>query len=125
MSPAKPLSPAINGISWGTIEVEGFLPFRDAKVYPGGAREWDWTETGTHHVPGIQPADIDELLEHGVTVVILSRGQLERLQVGAETLDWLRVQNADVHVLETRAAVKLFNRLRETTPVGGLFHATC
>ena len=29
-----------------------------AKLYPGGARAWDWRETGTRHRPGIQPADI-------------------------------------------------------------------
>jgi hypothetical protein len=29
------------------IEVAGRPPFKDAKVFPGGAREWDWRETGT------------------------------------------------------------------------------
>jgi hypothetical protein len=47
------------------MEVEGHPPFKDAKVFPGGAREWDWRETGTRHVPGIQPADVQELIEHG------------------------------------------------------------
>jgi hypothetical protein len=27
--------------------------------------------------------------------------------------------------LQTEAAVKRFNELRETLPVGGLFHSTC
>ena len=30
---------------------------KDFKLYPGGGREWDWNETGTRHVPGIQPGD--------------------------------------------------------------------
>ena len=62
---AKPDSPRILLLSWGRIEVEGHPPFKDAKIFPGGAREWDWHETGTRHVPGIQPADVQELIEHG------------------------------------------------------------
>jgi NAD(P)-dependent dehydrogenase (short-subunit alcohol dehydrogenase family) len=41
---------------------------------PGGGREWNWLETGTHHNPGIQIAEVEELLEHGAGVVVLSRG---------------------------------------------------
>ena len=58
-------SPYISRVSWGRLEVEGHPPFKDAKVYPGGARKWDWQETDTHHVPGIQPADVEELIERG------------------------------------------------------------
>ena len=67
------LSPRITNLSWGSLDVEG-NSFRDAKLFPGGSREWDWNETGTRHVPGIQPSDVEELLEHGATVVVLSRG---------------------------------------------------
>jgi hypothetical protein len=31
----------------------------------------------------------------------------------------------EVHVLETRDAVKIYNELVERVPVGGLFHSTC
>jgi hypothetical protein len=58
-------SPRITQLSWGRLEVDGDQTFKDAKLFPGGAREWDWRETGTHHVPGIQPADLEELLAHG------------------------------------------------------------
>jgi hypothetical protein len=68
-------------LSWGHVEVEGHPPFKDTKVFPGGAREWDWRETGTRHVPGIQPADVQELIEHGAKAVVLSKGIWERLQV--------------------------------------------
>ncbi len=120
-----PRSPRIESLAWGQIEIGGFLPFRDAKVYPGGAREWDWTETGTHHVPGIQPVDVEELLRQGARVVVLSRGQQQRLQVAPETLELLKDRGIEVHVLETRQAVDLFNRLRQKQAVAGLFHTTC
>jgi hypothetical protein len=118
-------SPHITHLSWGRLEVEGGRRFKDAKLYPGGAREWDWRETGTHHVPGIQPADIHELVERGATTVVLSRGILEALQVSPETLRVLKDRGITAHVLQTEAAVKLYNELRETEPVGGLFHSTC
>lgn len=59
---ALPGSPAIRHDVWGYIDVEGQpRPFKDAKLYPGGAREWDWRETGTRRRPGVQPADAEEL----------------------------------------------------------------
>jgi hypothetical protein len=125
MSRAELNSPRIAGLSWGQIEVEGYPPFRDAKVFPGGARAWDWDETGTRHAPGIQPADVQELIEHGAKTVVLSRGVWERLQVCPETLKVLADKAIEVEVLQTEAAVKRFNKLRETVPVGGLFHSTC
>ena len=117
-------SPKITHLSWGRLEAGG-RSFKDAKLYPGGARAWDWRETGTHHVPGIQPADVAELLDHGAEVVVLSKGVWERLQVCPETLALLEQEGVAVEVLQTEAAVKQYNALRETAPVGGLFHSTC
>ena len=74
MEAKQPRSPRITHLSWGRMEVEGVGSGRDFKLYPGGGREWDWAETGTHHVPGIQPADVAELLEKGSKVIVLTRG---------------------------------------------------
>jgi hypothetical protein len=121
----EPRSPRISHVAWGRLEVAGQGAFKDAKLYPGGAREWDWRETGTRHVPGIQPADVAELLEHGAEVVVLSKGVLERLQVCPETLDLLRHKGIPAHVLPTEDAVRLYNELAAKQRVGGLFHSTC
>lgn len=119
-------SPRISGLSWGQVRIEGYgQPFRDAKVYPGGAREWDWNETGTRHVPGIQPADVRELLERGASAVILSTGMQERLKVCPETLQLLEEAGVTAYVLQSREAVSRFNQLRETEPVAVLLHSTC
>jgi len=40
-------------------------PYKDAKLFPGGSCEWNWRETATEHVPGIQIADVQELLDRG------------------------------------------------------------
>ena len=107
------------------MEVDGLAPGKDFKVYPGGGRPWDWRETGTDHDPGIQPEDVEELLEHGATVVVLSRGMERRLQVDPRTLKLLDERHIRVHVAETTEAVRLYNDLAATDPVGGLFHSTC
>jgi hypothetical protein len=119
MNQAELKSPRISHLSWGHVEVEGYPPFKDTKVFPGGAREWDWRETGTHHVPGIQPADVQELIEHGAKAVV------QRLKVCPETLEVLAKNGIEAEVLQTEAAVERFNELRESMPVGGLFHSTC
>jgi len=105
--------------------LEGYPPFKDGKLYPDGAREWDWGETDTHHEPGIQPADVEELLEYGAKVVILCRGMLKRLKVCYTTIRRLKDRGVATHILPTKKAVKVYNQLREKESVGGLFHSTC
>ena len=93
--------------------------------YPGGAREWNWKETGTSHSPGIQLADVEELLEHGACEVILTRGMLGNLKVPAETISALEARGVTVHVAHTPTAIRLYNQLREKVAVGALIHSTC
>ena len=118
-------SPRIAHISWGRMEIEGLEPGARLQAFPGRWPPWDWAETGTHHVPGIQIADVEELLEHGSRVVVLSRGMELALETCPETLQYLRERDVTVHVEETKAAVALYNKLAETKSVGGLFHSTC
>jgi hypothetical protein len=110
---------------WGRIEIEGGRAFKDAKLWPGGGREWDWTETGTHHEPGVQPADVEELIEHGARLVVLSQGHHGRLGVTAETLEWLEERGVRAVALQTPEAAERYNELRQSEAVGGLFHSTC
>jgi hypothetical protein len=108
------------------MEIEGVGTGRDFKLWPGGGRAWDWTETNTHHDPGIQPADVEELLSHGSKVVVLSQGMASRLKTCPETITLLEGRRVKCHVEQTAAAAELYNRLAEEgQPVGGLFHSTC
>ncbi len=118
-------SPEVLGLSWGSVETD-VGTFRDAKLWPGGGRGWDWNETDTHHDPGVQPADTDELLEHGAEVVVLSRGQQGRLRVPEETVTALQEAGAAVEVHDTATAVQRYNELVATgRAVGALLHSTC
>ncbi len=118
-------SPRITHLSWGRLELDDGRSFKDAKLFPGGAREWNWSETGTRHVPGIQPADVQELLERGATVVVLSKGVWERLQVCPQTLELLEARGVPFHILQTEQAAALYNELQESQQVAGVFHSTC
>jgi len=118
-------APQILVICWGRMQVEGLGAGKDFKLYPGGGRPWDWAETGTGHSPGIQPADVEELVAHGADTVVLSQGMNERLQVHLATRRYLRQHSVQVHVAETRQAVKIYNDLAKGTLVAGLFHSTC
>ncbi|MFT5683572.1 MAG: hypothetical protein ACI8RZ_004504 [Myxococcota bacterium] len=123
-------SPKIIAQRWGVVEVaspiEGLLTYKDVKLYPGGSAAWDWGETGTRHRPGIQPADVYDLLEHMPEVVILTRGVQLVLQVMPETVELLRSGGIEVEVLQTEDAVVAYNRMvAEGRRVGALIHSTC
>lgn len=119
-------SPRITHLAWGTMQVDGLGTEKDVKLWPGGGRAWDWNETGTRHVPGIQPADVEELLDHGSAVIVLSRGMQKRLRTAPETRTYLDEQGIPYHIKETKEAAALYNDLAERGErVGGLFHSTC
>ena len=68
------ISPRILSNGWGKMDVEALGSGKDFKLWPGGGRSWDWTETGTDHAAGIQKADVVELVENGCTIIVLTRG---------------------------------------------------
>ena len=118
-------SPLVTSLSWGSVTVAGHGTFKDVKVWPGGAREWDWAETATRHQPGIQLDDVREILDHGADVVVLGRGVDEVLEVRARTVRSLELLGVEVHVAQSEQAVELYNELAATRAVGLLLHTTC
>lgn len=121
----KTKSPKITSFSWGHLEISDGNSYKDAKLYPGGSSEWDWNETGTQHVPGIQPEDLKTLLENDCEIVILSKGVNERLQTKQETIEMLKSENMDYRILQTEEAISKYNELAESEQVGALIHSTC
>lgn len=119
------VSPKIDSIKWGQVVTEDGNQYKDVKLFPGGSRAWDWNETGTHHTPGIQPADIEELLSHGAEMVVLSQGFHQHLQVCDETLQMLKDNDVDYLVLETGEAAEKYNELCDDRAAAALIHSTC
>ncbi|XP_061682949.1 mth938 domain-containing protein [Syngnathoides biaculeatus] len=120
-------SPEIASLSWGRMTVKGVsAPYKDCKVWPGGSRAWDWRETGTQHRPGVQVADVQEVADAGVDVLVIGRGMETALRVPTATAEWLTRRGVEVRALQTEDAVAEYNRLaRRGANVGGLFHSTC
>ncbi len=119
-------SPLVGENSWGQIDVVGLGRFGDVKLWPGGAREWDWKETGTRHDPGIQPADVDELLAFAPEVIVLSRGRELRLKARAEAIDVLQQRRIELVRAETSEAIARYNELAgRGRRVAALLHSTC
>ena len=120
--------PKILNSDWGSIQIQNgnkVQQFKDVKLYPGGARAWDWTETGTHHQPGIQPADVQELVKHDAEYILLSKGRMERLQTANETKNWLEEHDISFEILETGKLIRRYNELRDSQKTGALIHTTC
>lgn len=118
------ISPEVKSIHWGNIEAGGHT-YKDVKLFPGGSRAWDWNETGTRHVPGIQPADTRELLDHGADIIVLSRGINKRLQTCQKTKAFLEERGCQYFILQSERAVEKYNSLRGSELVGALIHSTC
>ena len=76
-------------------------------------------------MPGIQPADVQELIDHGAEAIVLSRGMQLRLRTRPETFELLERLGIEVHVEESKAAAELYNRLARSRPAGCLIHSTC
>ncbi len=112
-------------LEWGEVELEDGSIFKDVKIFPGGAREWKWTETGTHHQPGVQFEDVEELLENKAETVVFTTGVLGRLNVPDELVVRLETSGIKVHVAKTRKAVQIYNQLCNVELVGILIHSTC
>jgi hypothetical protein len=119
----------ITHISWGNMEISvngETKRFKDCKVWPEGAADWDWRITGTDHDPGTQPADIEEILDQGIEVMILTKGMEHKLHTCPETEQLLKEKGIAYYIEETGKAVELYNRLaQQGKRVGGIFHSTC
>ena len=70
--------------------------------------------------------DVEEVLQHGVEIVVLSRGMHLVLQTQRRTEEFLRSRNTHFLIAEPRNAVSLFNKLTSSGyAVGALLHSTC
>ena len=128
------MNPEIVSFKWGEIKIrerdgENFTnyTYKDCKLFPGGSIEWDWAKTGTHHKPGIQIADVDDLItEHKDAVILLTRGMDKVLEVTPALIKYLEKQKRLYKIGDTKEIVEEYNKLvLAGTPVVGLFHMTC
>lgn len=118
-------SPLIAAVEWGSVTVDGIGEFKDVRLFPGGACEWDWTKFGTHHQPGVRENELSMLVERGAKVVVLGIGMHSRLGVTTNALQVLADAGVEVFVAETTEALAIYNNVASTSAVGALIHSTC
>ena len=117
--------PEITGQGWGWITADG-RRFKDVMLWPGGARAWDWRDSGTDHQAGVQATDVASLLDHGARHVVLSSGRQERLRIHDDAVALLEERGIAYDVLPTGEAIDRYERLRAGgAAVGALIHTTC
>nr|XP_059869736.1 mth938 domain-containing protein-like [Delphinus delphis] len=111
----------------GQMKVPGSTKIcKDCKAWPGGSQAWDWRETRTERSPGVQPADVQEVVEKGVLTLVIGQGMSDGSKVPSSAVEYLRKQGIDVRVLQTEQALKEDNALvTQGIRVGGVFHSTC
>lgn len=108
------------------MEVEKFGSGKDFKLWPGGCAPWDWRETGTGHLNGVQKADVEMLIDKGCEIIVIGRGVFSRLRVPSSLVRFLEEKGIEVLVADTKNAVQLYNeKAAQGSMVGGLFHTTC
>lgn len=118
-------SPRITSLKWGSIEVDGFGSFRDVKLFPGCAREWNWQETDPPLTGNPTRRRSENHCDAGARTVVLSRGMYKRLKTMPETAASLEKAGITIHQLQTEESVTKYNNLCEDEQVGGLIHTTC
>uniref|UniRef100_A0A8C7CYF8 Adiposis associated Mth938 domain containing n=1 Tax=Oncorhynchus kisutch TaxID=8019 RepID=A0A8C7CYF8_ONCKI len=72
-----------------------------------------WLLGRTHH-PGVQPADLEEVLQKGVETLVIGQGMSEALQVPSSTVDFT-----------VKAITEYNNLVGQGAKVGGVFPSTC
>lgn len=124
----------IASCEWGRITVVNeksnqITSHRDCRIHPMGCEEWDWCKSNTHHQPGIQFSDIEDLLQvhPNVTNVILSMGMKNALNIHPNTIHTMQQKypKVNLHTLTTMDAVALYQKLYKTHLVIALLHSTC
>ena len=118
----------ITHFSWGKTVVAFAgkeYTFKDCKLSPKGPQAWDWNEFETRHVPGIQIQDLQTIMDDS-DIIILSRGVDLMLETKPETVEYLKKSGKEFHIIQSDAAVKLYNELvQQNKKVGMLLHSTC
>lgn len=112
--------PAITSYSFGRMTINGRNYTCEVQIFPNGdVREW--TLQDPHY---IVPADIEEIVNSGIEMLIIGTGDVGNAGVPEETHRFLESKNIKVRELNTHEAVELFNSSPKDK-LGAVFHLNC
>lgn len=111
----------IDTYSFGLVVVNGRRYSSDVIVYRDRVRENWWRRSGHH----LSIEDIEEVIEERPEVLIIGTGSSGVMKVPKEVVEFIRGRGIEVHVLRTKEACELFNKLEKTRNVVAALHLTC
>ena len=114
---------------WGKMTLRDAV-YRDLKIWPGGASEWNWRDVhDTHHAPGVRVSLLKELVASGATTIVLGTGYEGVLQITPEARTYIAAtKDVRFEIQNTAAAINAYNALITESPtmkIAALFHSTC
>ena len=114
--------PLVDEYEFGRIVLDGRTYERDVIVTPSRVVSPWWRREG--HALVLD--DLREVAEEEVEHVVIGTGYSGMVKVSREVLEFFRKRGVEVHVADTRRAVKIYNELvRKGFRVMGAFHLTC
>ncbi len=111
----------IDSYAFGHVVVDGRSYTEDVIVFPDGVVE-GWRREEGHRV---EAADLYEVLLAKPEVLVVGCGCYNVMEVPDATADHVRARGIDLVMLDTAAAVELFNSLSGKKKVAAALHLTC
>jgi hypothetical protein len=112
----------IDDYHFGHIDVEGRSYYADVIIFPNHVQE-RWRRREGHR---LVQADLTTVMANKPQMLVIGTGYYGRMQVPAETLDFLRAAGVDVRIAKTGEAVNEFNQLqRKCASIVAALHLTC
>ena len=101
--------PRIESYRFGQIVIDGRRYVRDVIVYLDHVDDRWWREEGH----SVAPADVWEVVEARLQVLVIGQGAVGRMEVPDETMQMLETAGIQVIAEPTGQAWETYNRLRE------------
>jgi hypothetical protein len=111
----------IEHYSFGKIKINGRTYTSDVIIFPNRVNPSWWRLEG--HL--LQIPDLKEIMAERPSVLVIGTGFYGTMKVPGETLDYLKSNNIEVYVKNTREAVDFYNEISEKRPTVAAFHLTC
>lgn len=112
----------IETYAFGKMQINGHVYTQDLKIISRRIIPGWWRKRGH----AVEPDDIKDIVDAGVDMLILGRGDPGRMHSTPELKQLLERKQIKIMEVPTRQAVAEFNRLiRENENIAAGFHLTC
>lgn len=110
----------IKNYSFGRMDISEKTFTSDVIIFPHRILSPWWRDEGHY----LQLSDIEIILEYKPDILIIGTGYYQKMRVDPKIMDLLKGLGIELHILNSREAVELFNST-ETLRKVGAFHLTC